>query len=52
MVIIDGKAKSLIKGRPKEIASEFETVCENLLELGYFNVNDLACMLLKSLLNN
>lgn len=34
--IINGKAKSLIKGRPKQIASEFETICENLLEQGYF----------------
>lgn len=43
--IIDEKAISIIKGRPKEIASEFETICENLLEQGYFNANDLTCML-------
>lgn len=43
--IIDENAKSFIKGRPKEIASEFEAICENLLEQGYFNANDLACML-------
>lgn len=43
--IIDGKAKSIIKGRPDDIAIEFETICENLLEIGYFNANDLACML-------
>ena len=43
--IIDGNTKSIIKGRPKEIATEFETICENLLEQGYFNANDLACML-------
>ena len=42
---INGQTNSLIKGRPNEIASEFETICENLLEQGYFNANDLACML-------
>lgn len=42
---INGQTKSHIKGRPKEIASEFETICENLLEQGYFNANDLTCML-------
>lgn len=42
---IKGQTKSLIKGRPHDIAIEFETICENLLEQGYFNASDLACML-------
>jgi hypothetical protein len=42
---INGQTKSLIEGRPHNIAIEFETLCENLLEQGYFNANDLACML-------
>lgn len=29
---INGKVKWHIQGRPKEIASEFEKICENLLE--------------------
>lgn len=43
--IIDGKVDSFIKSRPKEIALEFETICENLLEQDYFNASDLACIL-------
>ena len=43
--IINGQTNSHIKGRPDDIAIEFETICENLLEQGYFNANDLTCML-------
>lgn len=43
--ISNGKAKSNIQGTPHDIATEFETLCENLLEQGYFNANDLTCML-------
>lgn len=43
--ISNGKTKSNIQGTPYDIAIEFETICENLLEQGYFNANDLACML-------
>lgn len=43
--ISNGKAKSNIQGTPHDIAIEFETICENLLEQGYFKANDLACML-------
>lgn len=42
---IKGQTKSLIEGRPHNIAVEFETLCECLLEQGYFNANDLACIL-------
>lgn len=43
--ISNGKAKSNIQGTPHDIATEFEILCENLLEQGYFNASDLACML-------
>ena len=42
---IKGQTKSLIEGRPHNIAVEFETLCECLLEQGYFNANDLTSML-------
>lgn len=37
--------KTSINGKPNVIATEFENLCECLLEQGFFNASDLASIL-------